>query len=134
MTGYPLITYINEPGAPGYWLLAEAWYTQTLGSTVYVPEGFRFDLASIPRFLWPLVGPMELSIEAPLLHDYLYRHKGKLPQDSVIPFRSFTRAQADRAFRDLMGEEMVGGTRRWAAYWAVRLFGWLSWRKASGRA
>jgi hypothetical protein len=76
-----------------------------------IPKGFRSDLASIPRCLWWLIAPFELSIQAPLLHDYLYK-RGRLRRRVV-----------DRVFLGLMESEGVPRWRRNAAYLAVRLFG-----------
>lgn len=87
-----------------------------------VPEGFQFDLASIPRPLWGLIAPFELSIAAPLLHDYLYRCGGRTPS------QAYTRAEADRIFLDVMRREGVSRWRRGLAYSAVRVFGGASWR------
>jgi hypothetical protein len=43
---------------------------------IQIPAGFVFDLASVPRVLWWLIAPFELSIVAPLIHDWLYRVEG----------------------------------------------------------
>lgn len=84
---------------------------------ITVAGGFRFDLASIPRALWPVIAPFELSIAAPLIHDWLYRGND----------RRYTRSQADRIFRELMQREGVSWWRREAAYVAVRAFGGKAW-------
>jgi hypothetical protein len=86
---------------------------------IQVPEGFVFDLASIPRALWWLISPFELSIVAPLIHDYLYLHGAK---------QGYTRRQSDDLFLALMLGEGIAGWRRLAAWRAVRLFGGGSWR------
>lgn len=88
------------------------------GRTIRVPRYFEFDLASIPRVLWSLIAPFELSIVAPLLHDFLYRG-----QDS-----RFTRGEADKIFKTAMALEGIGRFRRNAAYLAVRVFGKSAWK------
>lgn len=113
MADSAFITYETDTGE---WLLHNS--VEVAG--VFIPEGFTFDLASIPRFLWPLVGPFELSIEAPLVHDYLYRRGG---------LGYYTRRQADRIFREVMKEEGIAAWRRWPAWLAVRLFGFTGWRE-----
>jgi len=87
---------------------------------VLVPAGFESDGASVPRALWGLVFPRDdrQAMFAALVHDYLYRtsHTG------------WTRIEADRAFRLLLG---MGGVAFWRAnlaYLGVRLFGRASWR------
>lgn len=84
---------------------------------IEVAAGFRFDLASIPRPLWSLIAPFELSIAAPLVHDWIYRGND----------RRYTRAQADRIFRELMKREGISWWRREPAYAAVRAFGGKAW-------
>ena len=75
----PLLSYVGGDN----WRL-EADYTYQDGDrTITVPAGFMFDLSSVPRALWWLIAPFELSIVAPLLHDYLYEHGGDLPAGSV---------------------------------------------------
>jgi hypothetical protein len=90
--------------------------------------GFSFDLSSIPRPLWWLIAPNELSILAPLFHDLLYSVRGVLPEPDVTPWRTFTRREADGVFLSLMEAEGVARWRRLAAYSAVRACGELAWR------
>jgi hypothetical protein len=84
---------------------------------VTVPHLFQFDLSSIPRLAWPVVAPFELSVVAPLIHDWLYCN------DGVITGWTFTRLQADAMFYDIMVDEGVSRWRAGAAYRAVRTFG-----------
>lgn len=101
----------------GTWLLLEDWSGRINGWSGEIPAGFRYDLSSIPRLLWPLIGPHELSVVAPLIHDWLYRTQ------------TVTRRNADRVFRLTMRDQGVGPCRRKAAWLAVRVFGWAAWRK-----
>ncbi len=84
-----------------------------------VPEGFVTDLASTPRFIWSLgFAPFGKHTEAAVLHDFLYMTEYK---DS--------RAKCDWLFLEGM---KVRGTRflkRWTMYLAVRVFGWIVWRR-----
>lgn len=94
-----------------------------------IPKGFETDLSSIPRWLWWLIAPFELSVEAPLVHDWLYRHGGK-PYHNRSPYakrRQYTRADADRFLYTIAAHEGVWWWRRWLAYNAVRLFGARAW-------
>ena len=103
--------------AEGYWILLEDFFYTDSNYHVRVPAGFKFDLASIPRFFWRLIAPFELSIAAPLVHDYLYRNSG------YVPTGNFSRSDADWIFLQIMREEKVPAWRRWSAYFAVRIFG-----------
>lgn len=123
----PVVTYIG-PG--NVWRLEESYSYQDGNNVITVPEGFEFDLASIPRALWWLISPFELSIAAPLLHDFLYQHKGDPPSGSIVPPRTYSRKEADDLFRTVMEQEGVPAWRRSLAYAGVRAFGWLGWRNA----
>lgn len=103
---------VIKPRADGKWELAENFG--------YVPKGFITDGASVPRFLWRLLGPpMEAdTIAAAIRHDYHYEHPKML-----------SRADADDEFYwDLRGN----GVATWRAYlyWlGVRAFGWMHYGK-----
>jgi len=88
---------------------------------IIVPAGFKFNLASVPRILWFVISPYELSIPAPLVHDYLYVNKGRIGN------RVYSRRDADKIFKRLMGQMGVGKFRRFFGYISVRAFGWLYW-------
>ncbi len=83
-----------------------------------IPAGFITDFASTPRLLWPLFPPTGPWMRAALVHDYCYREQ--------VPFSRFL---ADALFREVMRLDGVPRWRRIVFYWAVRLFGWLWWRK-----
>ncbi|HKB06349.1 MAG TPA: DUF1353 domain-containing protein [Gemmataceae bacterium] len=90
--------------------------------------GYSFDLASVPRPLWWLIAPNELSILAPLFHDLLYEYRGVLPDETYVnPYRTYTRRETDDLFLHLMEVEGVARWRRLAAYSAVRAAGGLYW-------
>lgn len=105
-----------------------------------VPEGFVYDGASVPRWLWTVTGitPDGLIRAAALLHDFIYRYKGWLPKGSYQMFDENTqqwkdlsapwpRKSADRLFARVMRESGVSAFRRRLAYRGVRLFGWFTW-------
>ncbi len=82
---------------------------------VEVPEGFKTDGASVPRFFWRIVGtPFEPDFIGPAVaHDYAYKNK------------IGTRRAADRAFRLLLDRTGVSRWRQWAMWLAVRVIGWM---------
>jgi len=85
---------------------------------IRVPEGFITDFASIPWVFWTFLPAWGKYGKAAVLHDYLYQSD-----------RYQDREWADLIFYEAM---LVSGTKHWKAkvmYWAVRLFGWLAWRK-----
>jgi len=79
--------------------------------TVFVPQGFITDFASVPRPLWPIFPPAGQWCEAAVLHDYLYSTK------------TCSRFLADALFREAMFQLKVPVWRRVSMYYAVRLFG-----------
>ncbi len=124
----PVVTYIVDRQT---WRLEEPYSYQHGENLISIPAGFEFDLASIPRAIWWLAAPFELSIAAPLLHDYLYRYGGKPPKGVITPPREYTRKEADLLFREVMKEEGVAAWRRVPAYHAVRWFAVGGWRQRS---
>ena len=112
------------PGMEGNWLVAEDFRYQGHGIDITIPKGFVTDLASIPRALWRLIAPFELSLTAPIVHDLLYRSSG------TWGGLALTREQVDGLFRDIMADEGVSWWRRTLAYRGVRLCGGGSWGAA----
>ena len=110
------------------WTLTSDFVHDVSGYRFRITAGFTFDLASVPRVVWRVIAPYELSIEAALIHDMLYRCGGCPEPWECRPRRSFTRAEVDRLFRDEMKCRGVAAWRRELAYTAVRLFGGAAWR------
>lgn len=82
------------------------------GEEVIVPYGFKTDLASIPRILWPLLAPQYSAFVAPaILHDYLYQ------------CGSENRKWADEVFYSSLKAEGVSSYTAMKFYLAVRIFG-----------
>jgi hypothetical protein len=120
----PIISYIEKEKL---WRLEETYSYSHTGHQITVPAGYKFNLASVPRLFWFLIAPFELSIAAPLIHDFLYDYRGVPPDGSITPPKTYSRKEADGIFREIMEKENVVGWRRFFAYWAVRLFGWFAW-------
>lgn len=89
------------------------------GRIIDVPQGFETDFASVPRLFWRIVPPWGRYSPAAVVHDYLY-HTGKV-----------SRKKADGIFLELMAKLAVPLWKRYVMYWAVRLFGWFAWNRAS---
>jgi len=123
----PAISYVG-----GSWVLAEdCVYATNDGPVITAKRGFKTDLASIPRFLWFLLAPFELTLAGPIFHDLIYRLAGSIapPDGEVVPSEKvFTKDEADDIFLELMTREKISYGIRNAAYIAVRLFGKSSWR------
>lgn len=134
--GTRLVAGANSPLAPAkitydasrhIWILEETYRYDNGHFVITIAAPFEFDLSSIPRPIWPVVAPFELSIVAPLVHDFIYHHRGQLPVDAISPYQEFSRAETDLLFKQIMDAEGVEAWRSTAAYRAVRMFGWFYW-------
>jgi hypothetical protein len=110
------------------WRLEAEYAYRDAETTITIPKGFEFDLSSVPRALWWLIAPFDLSVAAPLLHDFLYLYGGRPPAGSVAPPRIYNRAEVDAMFRGIMRKEGVTRWRQVLGYLAVRAFGRPAWR------
>lgn len=102
----------------GEWMLTHDWSCSLSGGDeVHIKAGFLSDGASIPRLLWPLVGPKYAprTFPAAFVHDALY-------VSEIVP-----RARADREFFTLLRRCGVGWLKARPYYLAVRSFGWMVW-------
>jgi hypothetical protein len=119
----PILSYVGGR----HWRLEADYSYRDAETTITVGKGFQFDLSSVPRLLWWLIAPFELSVAAPLLHDFLYFHGGRPPEGSVEPPRIYNRAEVDAMFRGIMRKEGVPRWRQVLGYLAVRVFGRQAW-------
>lgn len=133
---YATPALLSRDEVKGVWCLADDFEIETSKGTLSMPGGFEFDLASIPRAFWWLLAPFELSVAAPLVHDYLYSNAGKATVGSSSETGNqecsrvkLTRADVDLLFLELMKYENVPWWRRLPAYAAVRVFGELAWAR-----
>ena len=79
-----------------------------------VPSGFKTDLASIPKIVWPIMAPSHSSLIRPaIVHDWFYRKTC-----------DFTRIQTDLIFYHMLINDGVSKFRASLMYYAVRWFGW----------
>lgn len=103
-------------------------YPYGMPHIITIPAGYRFDRASIPTVAGIIVTKDSLGCLGPLLHDALYRCDGRLERAPLpnevkcSPYRYFTRAEADEAFREVMLADHIKPWRARLAYWAVRQF------------
>jgi hypothetical protein len=102
------------------WKMVADYKVTYAGMTFEIPIDFEFDLSSVPRWLWPIVSSFELSIVAPLIHDYFFRFAGRPIYHT--PIKQVTRLQANQIFYDMMILEGVPKWKASAAYHAVQTF------------
>ena len=86
--------------------------------TIRAPRGLVTDLASVPKQLWAIVGPIGTHLEASIIHDYLYM--------AWTDFRG-TAVKRDWDFADEVfgtGLKASRVRKRKLIHFAVRTFGW----------
>lgn len=105
------------------------------------PEGFVHDGASVPSAVWSIYPPHPLDAAA-IAHDLIYRRVGiMLPGEWWIfdteaqawaeVGRPMERAEADNLFRHQLSRSRAG-VSRWrtrVAYWGIRAWGGIIWRR-----
>lgn len=85
---------------------------------VAVPKGYITDGASIPRFLWGIVGhPFGRYAQAAVVHDLCYEKN------------LYSRKRSDEIFLEAMQVLGVPWLTRRIIFRAVRMFGWISYKK-----
>ena len=102
---------------------------------VTIPKGYVTDMASVPRGCWAFIAPFDVA-RAAVVHDILYEKintQYKTILDSAAAEegpatkkeREAYRAIADHVFLEGMNasEPPVPSWKKYAAYWAVRIFG-----------
>lgn len=93
---------------------------------ITVPALLKVDGASIPRFLWRVIGHplMPRFWIGMLIHDYLYKTTDLTPE-----LKAMTRKEIDLLFYDLLRDQGIGRIKAGIMYRGVRSGGWLSFRK-----
>lgn len=108
-----------------YRLLQNVHVELSDGTNISIPEGYVWDLASVPRPLWGIVPPDSDAELAFLIHDYLYENQ--------INSRKWADAEM------LQWSIVTNGTQNWSIrnvdnyirYWAVRLGGRKAWNETN---
>ena len=93
-----------------------------------IPKGFKFDGASVPKFLAQFLSPVGVLLIGGLIHDYGYKYETLLLKNGkTIGIRS--QQWMDKTFRDINIEVNGFYFLNYLAYWALRLGGWVAWNK-----
>ena len=109
--------------------------TKTKQYIVTIPKGYVTDMASVPRGCWAFIAPFDVA-RAAVVHDILYEKintQYKIVNESAAAEdgpatkkeREVYREIADHVFLEGMNasEPPVPSWKKYAAYWAVRMFG-----------
>ena len=109
--------------------------TKTKQYIVTIPKGYVTDMASVPRGCWAFIAPFDVA-RAAVVHDILYEkintqykivNESAAAEDGPVnkKEREVYREIADHIFLEGMNasEPPVPSWKKYAAYWAVRIFG-----------
>ena len=109
--------------------------TKTKQYIITVPKKYITDMASVPRGCWAFIAPFDVA-RAAVVHDILYEKintQYKIVNESAAAEngtatkkeREVYREIADHVFLEGMdaSEPPVPSWKKYAAYWAVRIFG-----------
>ena len=85
------------------------------GTIITIPEGYTWDLASVPKWLWGLVRPYNDGLLGTLIHDYMYVYKIGSVQKANKEYLFWNNITNKNKFDNYI------------RYIFVTLFGWLVW-------
>lgn len=107
-------------------------YRTHAGDVITLPPGMITDLASIPRFVSPLLAPDGPWVQIAVFHDLLYETSGtgvvwKGHPSALSRPTPYTRDEADNLLRDGMGDLRINPAQAWAIYQGVHLGGKGGW-------
>lgn len=107
---------LDHGGRESFLMLRRIGYADRRVGELLVPRtsAFTTDLASVPWLFTWLVPRTGAHLPAALLHDGLYAREYLAEPDTTV-----LREDADRIFRDAMGDTGTGLVRRWLAWAAV---------------
>jgi len=133
--------------------LVEDWLIESeYGLMLVVPRGFVTDLASVPRWIWPILSPFGDLRYGGIIHDFGYQHayllspysddqvynlesialRKKYPEEfggNIPVFIGKNRDFFDRLLRYVTIQATGSKWKAHAAYWALKVFGWIAWNK-----
>ena len=110
-----------------HWELAED-FNYTLNDKDYViPSGFKFDGASIPKFLHPFFSPVGVLLMGGLVHDYAYKYETLLMKNKKDTLGVISQKRADEIFRDININVNGFYLMNYLAYWSLRVGGFVAW-------
>lgn len=112
-----------------HWEIAEDFNYEINGEKFVIPAGFKFDGASIPKFLHTFLSPVGVLLMGGLVHDYAYKYETLLKINKAETMGVLTQKKADQIFRDINIEINGFYLMNQLAYYSLRLGGFLAWRK-----
>jgi hypothetical protein len=103
-------------------------FTYVLNGNKYViPAGFKFDGASIPKFLRTFFSPVGVLLIGGLVHDYAYKYETLLRENKRDTLGKISQKRADEIFRDININVNGFYLMNYLAYWSLRAGGFVAW-------
>ena len=110
-----------------HWEIAKDFEYELNGTKYIIPSGFKFDGASIPKFLHTFLSPVGVLLLGGLVHDYAYKYAALQPKKGALLL--LDQKKADEIFRDINIEINGFYFMNYLAYWSLRLGGFMAWNK-----
>ena len=112
-----------------HWEVAEDFNYELNDKKFVIPAGFKFDGASIPKFLHPFFSPVGVLLMGGLVHDYAYKYQTLLMKNKKDTLGVISQKRADEIFRDINIGVNGFYLMNYLAYYSLRLGGFLAWNK-----
>jgi hypothetical protein len=112
-----------------HWEIAKDFHYELNGQQFVIPAGFKFDGASIPKFLHMFLSPVGVLLIGGLVHDYAYKYETLLHKNKKDTMGVIKQKKADQIFRDINIEINGFYLMNFLAYWSLRIGGFMAWNK-----
>ena len=110
-----------------HWEIAKDFEYEINKQKFVIPAGFKFDGASIPKFLHTFLSPVGVLLLGGLVHDYAYKYAALQPKKGELLL--LDQKKADEIFRDINIEINGFYLMNYLAYWSLRVAGFMAWNK-----
>lgn len=113
-----------------HWEITKDFNYSLNGQSFIIPAGFKFDGASVPKFLGQFLSPVGVLLIGGLIHDYGYKYETLLiNKHSKLTLGVKSQKWMDQTFRDINIEVNGFYLLNYLAYWALRIGGFVAWNK-----
>ena len=112
-----------------HWEIAKDFHYSLNNKDFVIPAGFKFDGASVPKFLAQFLSPVGVLLIGGLVHDYAYKYETLLRENKKDTMGDVSQKKADEIFRDINIGVNGFYLMNYLAYYSLRLGGFLAWNK-----
>jgi hypothetical protein len=109
------------------WEISKDWHFELNGQKYVIPKGFVFDGASVPKFLASWLSPVGILLLGGLVHDFIYKYEVLMKKGKKETSEPMNQKKADQLFRDINIEQNGIHVLNYAAYYALRIGGFVAW-------